>query len=192
MANVRIATQEDEERIAATMTLAFSTDPLVRWALPEAHQHIDGFLPFVGAFAGKAYDHESAYVIGDFSGAALWLPPGVRPDDEAMARIFQEKVAEPQLGGLFSLFTQLADYHPHEPHWFLPIIGVDPAHQGNGYGSALMKHALLACDREQKLAYLESSNPANLSLYERHGFEVIAEVSEGGAPPTYPMLRKAQ
>jgi len=55
-----------------------------------------------------------------------------------------------------------------------------------------MKHALLACDREQKPAYLESSNPANLSLYERHGFEVVAEVSEGGSPITFPMLRKAQ
>jgi len=192
VANIRIVTREDEERIAAIIILSFSTDPMVRWALPAAHQYIDGFLPFVGAYAGKAYDHDSAYVTDDFSGAALWLPPGVRPDDEAMAAVFQEKVAEPRLGTLFSIYAQLEDYHPKEQYWFLPIIGVDPSRQGSGYGSALMKHALLACDRDRKPAYLESSNTANLSLYERHGFEILGEVSEAGSPPTYPMLRKAR
>ena len=39
------------------------------------------------------------------------------------------------------------------------MIGVDPAKQGNGYGSALMKHALAQCDAEGKLAYLESVEP---------------------------------
>jgi GNAT superfamily N-acetyltransferase len=29
-------------------------------------------------------------------------------------------------------------YHPAEPHWYLPLIGVDPAHQNNGHGAALM------------------------------------------------------
>lgn len=48
----------------------------------------------------------------------------------------------------------------------------------------------LACIDEDHLhPYLESSNPANISLYRRHGFEVIREVRVGGSPPSIPMLR---
>ncbi len=43
---------------------------------------------------------------------------------------------------LFALFEQMGGSHPAEPHWYLPFIGVDPAWQGAGYGSELMKHAL--------------------------------------------------
>jgi GNAT superfamily N-acetyltransferase len=50
-----------------------------------------------------------------------------------------------------------------EPHWYLPLIGVDPAHQGKGHGDALMAYALQQCDRDHLPAYLESTNPRNIS-----------------------------
>ena len=56
----------------------------------------------------------------------------------------------------------MSSYHPSEPHWYLPLIGVDPALHGKGYGSALMEYALIQCDRDQKVAYLESSNPKKI------------------------------
>ena len=40
------------------------------------------------------------------------------------------------------------------------------------------------------LAYLESTNPRNISLYLRHGFEVIREIRIGAAPPVTPMIRR--
>jgi ribosomal protein S18 acetylase RimI-like enzyme len=81
-------------------------------------------------------------------------------------------------------------YHPQEPHWFLPFIGSDPSQQGKGYGTALMKHALVPCDLDHKLAYLEASNPKNIPLYERHGFELLGVIQVGTSPPIFPMLRK--
>ena len=59
------------------------------------------------------------------------------------------------------MFEQMGRYHPRQPHWFLPFIGVDPFHQGKGYGAALIQHALIPCDGDHTLAYLESSNPKN-------------------------------
>ena len=70
------------------------------------------------------------------------------------------------------------------------MIGVDPAKQGNGYGSALLKHALERCDGEGKLAYLESSSPKSVPLYQRHGFELVDTIQVGSSPPLFPMLRK--
>ncbi len=84
----------------------------------------------------------------------------------------------------------MGKYHPSERHWYLPLIGVDPARQGNGYGSALMEHAVRRCDRDREPAYLESTNPRNIPLYERHGFERLGTVQVGSSPPVYPMLRK--
>jgi ribosomal protein S18 acetylase RimI-like enzyme len=39
-----------------------------------------------------------------------------------------------------------------------------------------MTEALKAVDRNGLIAYLESSNPKNISLYQRHGFEVTSEI----------------
>jgi ribosomal protein S18 acetylase RimI-like enzyme len=59
-------------------------------------------------------------------------------------------------------------------------------------GAALMTEALKAVDRDGSIAYLESSNPRNISLYERFGFEVIGEIQSGSSPVVRPMLRKAR
>ena len=86
----------------------------------------------------------------------------------------------------------MAKYHPSEPHWYLPLIGVDPAHQGQGHGDALLTHALQQCDRAHVPAYLESTNPRNIPLYQRHGFEILGTIQAGGSPPLAPMLRPAR
>jgi hypothetical protein len=53
-----------------------------------------------------------------------------------------------------------------------------------------MKQALIPCDQDKKLAYLESTNPKNISLYEQYGFELLGTIQVGASPPIFPMLRK--
>ena len=190
MPHITSANWSDLDRYASTMTLAFAADPVVRWAFPDARQYMTTFMPLVGIFGGPGFDHGSAYVIGDFSGTALWVPPGTEPDFEAIAALFEQNMAQPALGSLLSLFEQMAEHHPSEPHWYLPLIGVEPAYRGKAFGSALMDHALVRCDRDQKPAYLEATSPANLSLYERHGFRLLGEFRSGDSPPMFPMLRE--
>jgi ribosomal protein S18 acetylase RimI-like enzyme len=131
-------------------------------------------------------------VVENCAGAALWLPPGIEPDDERMNAIMAAAVPAEVLPDLAGVFEQMAGFHPHEPHWYLPLIGVDPALQGRGYGAALMRHAVQRFDAEGVLAYLESSNPRNISLYERHGFEILGTVQVGASPVVTPMLRHPQ
>jgi ribosomal protein S18 acetylase RimI-like enzyme len=101
-------------------------------------------------------------------------------------------VAAERQAQVFGIFERMGRYHPHEPHWYLPLIGVDPRHQRRGHGSALLQHALAQCDRDHAPAYLESSNPANVPLYERHGFAVMDTIQVGSSPPIFPMLRRAR
>ncbi|HET6808200.1 MAG TPA: GNAT family N-acetyltransferase, partial [Nitrososphaera sp.] len=71
-----------------------------------------------------------------------------------------------------------------------PFVGVDPLQQGRGFGSALLEHTLIQCDNDSKLAYLESSNPKNIPLYQRHGFEALGTIQVGPSPTIFPMLRR--
>jgi ribosomal protein S18 acetylase RimI-like enzyme len=102
----------------------------------------------------------------------------------------QASVDTAKLPTLGEIGAALRAAHPAEPHWHLAVIGADPIHRGRGLGAALLRHALERIDREGHFAYLESSNPANLSLYERHGFEVTGTIRVGDAPPMFPMVRK--
>jgi ribosomal protein S18 acetylase RimI-like enzyme len=145
---------------------------------------------FTRAFGGGAFVHNGAYCTDDYAGAALWLRPNAHPDEQALGDVLERTVSASIRGDLFKVFEQMAKYHPAEPHWYLPLIGVDPAHQGKGYGSALMTYALQQCDRDHAPAYLESTNPRNISLYRRHGFEVLGTIQVGGSPPLVPMLRR--
>jgi GNAT superfamily N-acetyltransferase len=187
---VRNASPRDETRALDVMVLAFSTDPVTRWTWPDPQTYLENFPEFVTAFGGRAFAQGSAYIAGDYSGAALWLAPGTQPNEDALVALFEHSVPKPILKDVFDVLEQMGRYHPSEPHWYLPLMGVDPSRQGSGYGSALMQHALAECDRDGMPAYLESTNPRNLPLYERHGFEHLGTIQAGSSPPLFPMLRK--
>jgi ribosomal protein S18 acetylase RimI-like enzyme len=80
-----------------------------------------------------------------------------------------------------------------EPHWYLLIVGVDPALQGKGLGSALVKEGLARADDTRCPCYLETSEERNLAFYERLGFVVVGTAPLGkGAPPGWAMRREPQ
>jgi ribosomal protein S18 acetylase RimI-like enzyme len=178
------------DQAVGTVVLAFSADPIARWFYPDSHQYLLHLPSFVRAFAGKAFEYNSAYQIDGYSGAALWLPPDVHPDENALAGLLQRTIPEEKQQEIFAFIEQMDNSHPSDPHWYLPMIGVDPAKQGNGYGAALLKHALERCDNDGKLAYLESSSSKSIPLYQRHGFELLGTIQVGSSPPLFPMLRK--
>jgi GNAT superfamily N-acetyltransferase len=189
-AEVKAVAPADRQRAVATVALAFATDPMMRWSFPDAERYIAVVPRFIDAFGGHAVLHGGADQVGGFAAVALWLPPCVAPDGEAMGAIIEENMPPARMQDGAALVEQMNRFHPHEPHWYLPLIGTDPVHQGKGLGSALLRHALARCDRDGLPAYLESSNPANVPLYQRHGFELIGEIQAGSSPTLYPMLRK--
>ena len=156
--SITTVTPSSVNQAVGTVVMAFSADPAARWFYPDPHQYLLHLPNFVRAFAGKAFEHNSAYYVDGYLGAALWLPPDVHPDEDALVALLQRTIAEENQQNVFAFLERMDSYHPSEPHWYLPMIGVDPAHQHQGYGSALLQHALLACDRDHQLAYLESSS----------------------------------
>jgi ribosomal protein S18 acetylase RimI-like enzyme len=188
---VRTVESAEADRVLSTLTTAFIADPLFRWAFPDAANFLDAFPKLIQAYAGSGIGAGTAYCVGDFAGASIWLSPGNDPDEEATVGIVQSLMRPDRIEEFAGVMGELDNYHPHdEPLWYLPVIGVDAIYQGSGLGSAMLAHTLELCDEAGTRAYLESSNPANISLYERHGFEVMGRIEVGSAPPVHPMLRE--
>ncbi len=129
--------------------------------------------------------------------AALWAPPKrwkttLRQDAE-LARC----LLHPRLLGRAPLIATglmgLERRHPpHPPHWYLAVLGTDPAAQGQGLGSAVLQPVLAQCDTDGVGAYLESSKERNIDFYARHGFRVTAELRLPRGPRMWAMWREAR
>ncbi|WP_324828512.1 GNAT family N-acetyltransferase [Qipengyuania zhejiangensis] len=190
----RIRTAEPHERasLIATAVLGFVADPMVRWTVPDASTYIEAMSEFFDAFGGRAFENGSAWVANDGQALAMWLPPGIEPDGERMVESITSRSDPDKVEEIFTVLGLMEQFHPKEDCWYLPVIGADPAYTGLGLGGMLMKTALERVDRDRLPAYLESSNPRNVSLYERHGFSVIGEIQHGSSPVMIPMLRPAR
>ncbi len=187
---IRSATSDEIPRAVAAIVAAFLTDPPARFAWPSVHDYLLAMPVATGEFAGSSFQHGTAYVSVDFCGAALWLPPGVAPNGQALEKVFRDTAKPEHMDDLLATFEKMEKSHPREAHWYLPQIGVEPNAQGKGIGAALMRHALARCDEERSLAYLEASKTQNIPFYQHHGFEVIGQIQVGSAPLVTPMLRK--
>jgi ribosomal protein S18 acetylase RimI-like enzyme len=188
--NVRTMVPEDANRAIATVVLSFAADPMTRWVWPQAHQYLTVMPMTIRAFGGAAFAQDTAFCSDSYAGAALWLRPGVHADEKRLGELMESTGSPDGMEARSAIFEQMAQHHPKEAHWYLPLIGVDPAHQRRGHGDALMRYALERVDRENGVAYLESSNPRNISFYRRHGFEEIGAIQAGSSPVLVPMLRR--
>lgn len=173
---------------------AFEDDPCMNWVLP----HPPLYPAFFRYLASSLYlRHELVFMDSEARAAAMWLPPGVRHEVAIrptkfwlMLRLLL-RTGMKILPRLEEAQEVMESNHPREPHYYLQSIGVRRGSQGLGLGSALLKEMTRRCDGEQMPAYLESSSPKNLPLYERHGFEITSErpITSGG-PPLYFMWRE--
>ena len=93
------------------------------------------------------------------------------------------------LGRTEALTTLMEENHPHEPHLYLWFAGVHASRQGQGWGGRLLESRLTRADEQALPAYLEATSARNRALYERHGFEVVGELSVDGSPTMWPMWR---
>ena len=178
------------ERIYGALTLAFAADPASRWLFAEADSFLRNFPKFARALAGPALQNGTGLAMENYAAVALWLAPGEGPDEQTLGELIETAVAREKQDDMAAVVEEMGRYHPQEPHWYLPLIGVEPSRQGQGLGSTLLRTSLSRCDADGLPAYLESSNPINQPLYERHGFQAIGAIKIRNCPPIVPMLRQ--
>ena len=189
---IRAVDRSEAQAALGCITLAFAADPVFRYFWARPADYLQYAPPLMMAMGERGFDHATVMATQDFEAVAMWLPPGVEPNPDTLRSIARAPTTpeREKLGA--ELRSQMERFHPKAPHWYLWAIGVDPRRQGQGLGSALLKHTLAECDARGDIAYLESSSPKNVPLYERHGFEVMSIIEVGDIPPITPMLRPAR
>lgn len=183
-------TYAEKNRAQNVITLGFATDPIARWFWPAASDYLLWMPRFVAAFSGRALDHGTADLTPCGHAAAFWLPRNIHPDEQALEELIRDSIPLHRRGEVDSFVGQMEEFHPEEPCWHLAQIAADLNSQGIGLGSTLLTYGLQRCDAERASVYLESSNPRNVPLYQRFGFEVIGEIQAGSSPIMHPMLRR--
>lgn len=187
-----MATKADLAAIGRTHTAAFRGDPIWEWLVRRPGPW-NGAIDYVfRQTAAEHLSHGSVWVTPDVTAAAVWAPPGHKPNQ------FRETLAAPRMAMIFGrqslagmrFLAATREVHPKEPHWYLYVVGTDPAHQGKGHGTAVIQPTLDRCDDEGLPAYLESSKESNVSYYRRLGFELQREFQPVPAgPPVWLMWR---
>jgi ribosomal protein S18 acetylase RimI-like enzyme len=190
----RPTTADDAPFVGRTLAAAFDDDPMMRWFFPDDATRDSGLTRYFTTLLTRQYGRHGVCEHTD-AAAAFWVPPEGQekavPDEETVRQL-QEILGE--RAPLFRDAVQAAAEHgPREPHWYLAVIGADPAARGQGHGAALLRAGLARADAAGLPVYLESSKPSNLPFYEHFGFSVLAELRlPGGGPLLWAMRREPQ
>ena len=192
------ASPADLVEVIQTLTDAFAVDPHLDWFMRDdaARDHARlGFFRLLVNEIGAAQGRIDRPVGG--GAAAVWMP------FEALGPlpITTELKALPTLlratgmrrfGRLLAIRSDMDKHHPMDrPHAYLQFLGVSPAAQGRGVGSALLRAASARLDAASMPAYLETGTTRNVALYERHGFKVLStHTARADAPTMWSMWRE--
>ena len=189
---VRRARGEEIDAMAHTLARAFDDDPLTTWLFPNDATRARRLPVFFRSLLRASMPFGEVLTTDGTRSVAIWNPPGTFPLSRGAdarvgfttARLVGPRIVSKAKGLLF-----FATHHPRERHWYLQMLGTDPQWQGRGAGSAVLAPVLARCDRDGERVYLESSKEANIAFYERHGFEVTADIQVPGGPMVWAMWR---
>ncbi len=184
---------------AGVLVRAFADDPGLRFVLPD-HADRDRLGSSLARAAIRfALGRGAPLTTPDtVRGVALWFPPDAAAPTGAELAESGIAGVPAQIGGaawarLGPLLSHLDAFHPlhaPEPHWYLAMLGVDPAWQRQGLGEALMTPVFAAADRDGLCCYLEAPTAGNARYDERRGFRVLAETDVPGSDVHVWLMRR--
>jgi GNAT superfamily N-acetyltransferase len=183
---VQLARPTHAPRLSSVLTAAFWDDPVFRWAMPGDLRRRAALPAIFDAFVAGFTPLGATFTTATGGGAALWAPPGEAAD---LSGLDVDRVGA-EWPKMLEVMGLLESSHPHEDCWYLNLLAVEPAAQGRGIGTALLRAVLDRADADGVPAYLEATSEANRRLYERHGFEVAAELRVSDCPPLWAMWHR--
>jgi GNAT superfamily N-acetyltransferase len=195
-ADIRKLTAADLIDVVEGVARSFYEDPIFKWIVRDDGRRLRELERGFALFARRIWlPQDEAYTTDRLIGGAFWMPPGtwhVSLFKQLSMLPSMAVILRGELPRLLRVLNTIEAKHPHERHYYLPVIGIRPEWQGRGFGSALLRPILERCDRERLPAYLEASSPRNRALYERHGFAAVEEIRVSDSPPLWRMWRPAK
>lgn len=182
---IHVVTADEIPQVAQTLAEAFEHDPHFSFMLRNEDKRLarlgHGILSFI---EHDWRENGVVYTNKQLSGAAVWTDPGKWQASSSqqmrIARALKGVVTPAEAARLLYVLSFTEDKHNEIEqsrglHRYLAMLGVAPQWQGMGWADELMAPVLAECDAKGEAAYLESSTPQSIPLYERNGFEIIAK-----------------
>jgi len=177
-----VATRADRDRVVGSLVAAFVRDPVVRHLFPDDVTYPRYAAGFFGALFDKRVDRGTVWTVEGGAAVAMWDGPsaGSEPSrydlpDDVLARV-----------DAYDATVHAA--LPGTPFWYLGVLGTHPDFAGRRWGRAVMAAGLERAAADGLPAVLETSNPGNVALYRRSGWEVVHTVPAG--PLTVWVMRR--
>lgn len=187
-------------QLGRSMSNAFFDDPLMTFMEPDEAKRRQ----FGNWFFARAADYcrrwGQVYTDTGVTGGGGWLTPG--NTHMSTWRIFRAgmfmmpfKIGMSGMSRFNALDSAASKVHKKVmpgPHWYLLVLGVDPARQKGGLGSALIEAGASQAQKAGLPCYLETMTQSNVDYYTKRGFKVAEEFDVAGKVHTWAMVREPQ
>ncbi|MEH0936992.1 GNAT family N-acetyltransferase [Micromonospora psammae] len=179
--------------VAERIAEAFLVLPATSWLVPDEAKREAVLADNFEILVDHAMRHGLVHGTADRSGVAVWFPqvgePAPAPPeyDARLAAACGEWT--PRFQHLDELFEA---NHPHAEHHHLAFLAIAPARQGQGIGTALLRHHHAWLDANGVPGYLEASSEGSRDLYARHGYQVREPFRLPDGTPFWPMWRNPE
>lgn len=189
-----------ERAAAEALALSHADYPAFRSVFPDPTRRARALLPFFAATVRDAIPFGAVHAALEDTrvlGTAVWLPPGafpwsIRRQVAAMPSFLHVLSAYPTRFRTFMRYGMAAQAaHPTGDHWYLVVLGIRPEAQRRGLGTKLVEPVIERAARDGVECYLETSDRANVSFYQRLGFATVDDdlaLVPGG--PTHVAMRR--
>jgi GNAT superfamily N-acetyltransferase len=183
-----VPVREDQiDTAAGVLARAFQLDPPMVYVWPDATARARVLPSLMKAFVtyGSMFG-EPLTTSGKPEAVALWLPlDDLNDTPERDHRAGTDQIPAMLGAEAFARFMHIATtvgrFHKLSApgkHLYLSILGVEPSRQGQGLGSALIRPTLERADAAGLPCYLDTFQPRNVPLYQKHGFKITVEEVE--------------
>jgi ribosomal protein S18 acetylase RimI-like enzyme len=179
---ITTATPAHRDAVLASLVAAFVADPVLQYLFPDEATYPRHAAAFFGHLFDKRVHLGTVWTIDGGASVAMWDAPAApnggpgsgQGDDLAGA------LPAADLARVHTYEDTVRAALPTTPFWYLGVLGTDPRHAGRRWGHALLTAGLRRADAAGLPAVLETSNPGNVRVYQRAGFEVIRETAAEG------------
>jgi ribosomal protein S18 acetylase RimI-like enzyme len=195
-------TKANIQPAAFTLAKAFQDYPLIVFFNPYAPTRLQKQTKAFQSAVRYGIEHGEVYTVSEkLEGIAIWfLSSGKLPLFKrriSLRQLFTTLLADKEQMRRVHAFSDYADEVRRRlvpgRHWYLQILGVDPAYQGKELASRLLKPMLAMADKQGLPCFLETQARKNIALYEHFGFRVAEEgVIPGSGVPSWAMVRDAK